>query len=52
VSPSERRHEQLQDPVRRRSHFLGVMELNVTAGFLCAQEAFGIMKSQEPKGGR
>jgi NAD(P)-dependent dehydrogenase (short-subunit alcohol dehydrogenase family) len=32
--------------------FLGVIDVNVTACFLCAQEAFRIMKSQEPKGGR
>ncbi|RSH95795.1 hypothetical protein EHS25_000887 [Saitozyma podzolica] len=32
--------------------FLGVIDVNVTACFLCSQEAFRIMKSQEPKGGR
>lgn len=32
--------------------FRKVMELNVTAAFVCAQEAYKIMKEQTPQGGR
>ena len=30
----------------------GVVNVNLTGSFLCAQEAFRIMKSQQPRGGR
>ena len=33
-------------------HFLDVMNINVTACFLCAQEAVKLMKAQSPQGGR
>ena len=29
-----------------------VVDINLTGAFLCTQEAFRIMKSQEPRGGR
>jgi len=32
--------------------FLKVIDINVTGTYLCAREAFGLMKRQEPKGGR
>lgn len=32
--------------------FRSLMDVNVTACFLCAQQAIRIMKTQEPKGGR
>lgn len=34
------------------SEFRKLMDLNVTASFICAQEAVRIMKAQTPKGGR
>ncbi|KAI9636593.1 short-chain dehydrogenase/reductase SDR [Dioszegia hungarica] len=34
------------------AEFRKVMELNVTASFICAQEAVRLMKAQSPKGGR
>ena len=33
-------------------HWRTVMETNVTGAFLCAQEAFRVMKRQRPRGGR
>lgn len=33
-------------------HWLRVLSVNVTGSFLCAREAFRIMKAQTPKGGR
>jgi NAD(P)-dependent dehydrogenase (short-subunit alcohol dehydrogenase family) len=33
-------------------HWKAVVDTNLTGMFLCAQEAFRIMKSQEPRGGR
>jgi NAD(P)-dependent dehydrogenase (short-subunit alcohol dehydrogenase family) len=34
------------------AQFRSLMDVNVTACFVCAQEAIRIMKAQEPKGGR
>ena len=33
-------------------HWTAVIETNVTGAFMCTQEAFKLMKSQEPRGGR
>jgi NAD(P)-dependent dehydrogenase (short-subunit alcohol dehydrogenase family) len=34
------------------SEWMGVVQTNLTGSFLCTQEAFKIMKSQQPQGGR
>jgi NAD(P)-dependent dehydrogenase (short-subunit alcohol dehydrogenase family) len=33
-------------------HWRNVIEVNLTGAFICAQEAFRVMKRQEPRGGR
>jgi NAD(P)-dependent dehydrogenase (short-subunit alcohol dehydrogenase family) len=34
------------------AHWMAVVETNLSGTFLCTQEAFRLMKSQEPRGGR
>jgi NAD(P)-dependent dehydrogenase (short-subunit alcohol dehydrogenase family) len=34
------------------AHWKNVVDINLTGAFLCTQEAFKLMKSQEPRGGR
>jgi NAD(P)-dependent dehydrogenase (short-subunit alcohol dehydrogenase family) len=33
-------------------HWKAVVDINLTGAFLCTQEAFRVMKNQEPRGGR
>ena len=42
------------DPLEELSyeHWKSVLDINLTGAFLCTQEAFKIMKSQQPRGGR
>lgn len=42
------------DPLEELSyeHWKSVVDINLTGSFLCTQEAFKIMKSQQPRGGR
>lgn len=42
------------DPLEELSyeHWKSVLDINLTGAFLCTQEAFKIMKNQQPRGGR
>ena len=50
----QRRDQHARHPVRGSNYeqWMGVVQVNLTGSFLCAQHAFLMMKEQNPRGGR